>query len=77
MKKMESCVAMKCEGSGGGGKTSTWSKVFVDVMRESQPYFRAHRGGIFVVVVSAEVIQGPNLDAILECLYVLCDSSGS
>lgn len=55
-------------GGGGGGGSTRWSNMFVNMMREAQPYFRAHRGGIFVLVVSAEVIQGHNFDAILKVI---------
>ncbi|KAK1410328.1 hypothetical protein QVD17_36863 [Tagetes erecta] len=68
IKKNEPSLAMKRGGGAGscGGKSRC--DVFVEMMREGQPYFRVHRGGVFVVVVSAEVIEGPNLDAILEVI---------
>ncbi|KAI3747845.1 hypothetical protein L6452_10531 [Arctium lappa] len=53
------------ESDNGNGRESS-SNMFVNTMREAQPYFGAHRGAIFVVVVSAKLIDGPNFDAILK-----------
>lgn len=39
---------------------------FVKVLRESQPYFLVHRGRVFVIVISAELVASPYLDAILK-----------
>lgn len=69
IKKIVSSLAMKydCGGAGSDGKARI--NVFVEMMRECHSYFRVHGGGVFVVVVSAEVIEGPNLDAILEVRF--------
>lgn len=52
---------------------------YVKTMKEAQPYFQAHRGSIFVVILSAEIVQSSYLPSILEvhcvpiviCLFVI------
>ncbi|GJT08886.1 probable amino-acid acetyltransferase NAGS1, chloroplastic [Tanacetum coccineum] len=53
------CNKSKCDDDGGaaGVANTHWSDMFVNMMREAGPYFRAHRGGIFVIVVCAEMIE--------------------
>ncbi|KAL4582144.1 hypothetical protein LXL04_006685 [Taraxacum kok-saghyz] len=41
---------------------------FVEMMREAWPYFEAHGGRTFVVVLCAEVIESANFGAILEVI---------
>ncbi|KAK2998537.1 hypothetical protein RJ639_023199 [Escallonia herrerae] len=44
---------------------------FVKMVREPQPYFQAHRGSTFVVLISAEVVDTPYLTSILEDISLL------
>nr|XP_016449293.1 PREDICTED: probable amino-acid acetyltransferase NAGS1, chloroplastic isoform X2 [Nicotiana tabacum] len=44
---------------------------FVKMMREIQPYFLAHRGSTFVLVLSAEIIESPYLSSILQDISLL------
>ncbi|GAB2224392.1 hypothetical protein Drorol1_Dr00005150 [Drosera rotundifolia] len=44
---------------------------FVKLMRGAQPYFHAHKGSTFVVVISGEVVDSPHLDPILQDISLL------
>nr|GEU45470.1 probable amino-acid acetyltransferase NAGS1, chloroplastic isoform X1 [Tanacetum cinerariifolium] len=66
------CNKSKCDDGGAAGVANThWSDMFVNMMREAGPYFLAHRGGIFVLVVCAEMIESPNFDDILKDISLL------
>ncbi|KAK9285645.1 hypothetical protein L1049_025225 [Liquidambar formosana] len=61
----------RCNWEGGvkrGGKsgTSEESEELVKWMRGVHPYYCAHRGSTFVVVISGEVVVSPSFDAFLK-----------
>lgn len=62
-----------CCGGGGGGRVflAEENEKFVKMMREAQPYFLAHRGCTFVVLLSAEVIDSSLMESILEVIISL------
>ncbi|CAK9141111.1 unnamed protein product, partial [Ilex paraguariensis] len=51
---------------GNGWNSMAENENFVKMMREAEPYFRAHRGSTFVLVLSAEIVDSPFLGSILE-----------
>ncbi|XP_023757955.1 probable amino-acid acetyltransferase NAGS2, chloroplastic [Lactuca sativa] len=55
-----------CTDDGGRKKDE-----FVEMMREAWPYFEAHGGRTFVVVLCAEIIESNNLGGILEDISLL------
>lgn len=66
----------KCSVSRGNETGVTESKnskdePFVRFFRESWPYFQAHRGSIFVILIAAEIIDSPHLDPIILARFLL------
>ncbi|KAL2522662.1 putative amino-acid acetyltransferase NAGS1 [Forsythia ovata] len=65
-----------CRSINGGssaveGVTFEEDEMFVKKMREAQPFFMAHSGSTFVVVVSSEIVDSPYLSSILEDISLL------
>ncbi|KAK7386356.1 hypothetical protein VNO78_26540 [Psophocarpus tetragonolobus] len=63
MKERRELVA-KCEPSGGVARKS--DEEFVKVLRQVHPYISVHTNRVFVLVLSAEIVDSPYLDAFLK-----------
>lgn len=58
-------VIGETESAGIEASNSVKDELFVRFFRESWPYFLAHRGSTFVVLISAEIMDSSHLDPIL------------
>ncbi|EYU41380.1 hypothetical protein MIMGU_mgv1a003174mg [Erythranthe guttata] len=64
-------VLGETENAGIEASNAVKDELFVRFFRESWPYFLAHRGSTFVILISAEIIDSPNLDHILMDISLL------
>ncbi|KAK6163322.1 hypothetical protein DH2020_000186 [Rehmannia glutinosa] len=63
-------VLGETESAGIEASNAVKDELFVRFFREAWPYFLAHRGSTFVVLISAEIIDSPNLDHILMACFI-------
>ncbi|RDX96847.1 putative amino-acid acetyltransferase NAGS2, chloroplastic, partial [Mucuna pruriens] len=68
MTKRTEFVAKCCRCNQSSGVAGESDEDFVKILREVQPYMSVHSKRVFVVVLSAEIVAGPSLDATLKQL---------
>ncbi|XP_022886008.1 probable amino-acid acetyltransferase NAGS2, chloroplastic isoform X1 [Olea europaea var. sylvestris] len=64
-------VYRKTESAGMEASSAVKDEMFVGFFREAWPYFLAHRGSVFVIVISSEIVDSSNLDPILMDISLL------
>ncbi|XAR51375.1 Amino-acid N-acetyltransferase, partial [Bertholletia excelsa] len=64
-------VFSEAENANLEGSSCIKEEQFVRFFRETWPYFRAHRDGTFVVIISGESVDSPYLDPILMDISLL------
>lgn len=64
-------VLGETEGGGIEASSTVKDELFVRFFREAWPYFQAHRGSSFVVLISSEIVDSPHLDPILMARFAV------
>ncbi|KAI3462678.1 hypothetical protein Pfo_019341 [Paulownia fortunei] len=64
-------VLGETESAGLEASNAVKDELFVRFFREAWPYFLAHRGSTFVVLISAEIVDSPHLDPVLMDISLL------
>ncbi|XP_057784433.1 probable amino-acid acetyltransferase NAGS1, chloroplastic isoform X3 [Salvia miltiorrhiza] len=70
-RRMKINVFGETEASENDDGNAVKDELFVRFFREAWPYFRAHRGSTFIVVISAEIVGTLHLDPILMDISLL------
>lgn len=69
-KRLKLMKGYKLESGNGYYGVLEDDKTLVEVLREAQPYIDLHRGRTFVLVLSAQVVDGPHLSSLLQVSFL-------